>query len=409
MIKAFLYSLIALGIGAWLYMTLGDDPGYVLLSFGNWSVETTLVALVLFLFLMLIVLYGPYRLAGFLNPLGLFRGEALFGSGRRRKHAARASEEGLRLMLLGHWQDAYKMLVENAESTDSPVFNYLAAALAAWQRGDNASWKFCLEKATRQASKTGSGIKAVKALLEYRSGNVEQSLALLLALDREVPGSPYVLNMLKEIYLNLQDWEKLDALLPVLEKYRVVSSTELQQLREKTTAQRLLGVTKEKGGAQALSLIWQDVDKKLRRSERVALVYLKKLIGFANHDEALTVATKYLKHEWSDDIVLQTGFIDTSEPARLLVLLEKWLKARPNSSALMLSLGRVCLRNRRWSQAREYFESAGRLSNNTALTAEANAELARLLDHQGEHAQSAALYAKAMAQLDHQLPDLPQP
>jgi len=75
----------------------------------------------------------------------------------------------------------------------------------------------------------------------------------------------------------------------------------------------------------------------------------------------------------------------------------------------MLSLGRVCLRNRRWSQAREYFESAGRLSNNTALTAEANAELARLLDHQGEHAQSAALYAKAMAQLDHQLPDLPQP
>ena len=51
MIRIYVYSLIALAIGAWLYLVLGDDPGYVLLSFGTWSVETTLVALVLFILL----------------------------------------------------------------------------------------------------------------------------------------------------------------------------------------------------------------------------------------------------------------------------------------------------------------------------------------------------------------------
>lgn len=408
MIRAFIYILIALGIGAWLYVTLGDDPGYVLLSFGNWSVETTLVALVLFLLLALVLLYGLYRLVGFLNPLGLFRGEALFGSGRRRKQAARGSEKGLHLMLLGHWQDAYKLLVENAEHTDSPVFNYLAAALAAWQRGDNASWKFCLEKAARHSSKSSS-TRTFKALLEYRSGNVEQSLALLLALDREEPGSPFVLNMLKDIYLNLQDWEKLEGLLAALEKHRVVSQPELLKLEEQVASHRLQGVSAEKGGAEALIRHWQGLDKKLRRREPVARAYLGKLITFSQHDEALSLVTKFLKHEWSDGIVLQTGFIDSPEPARLLVLLEKWLKARPNNSALMLSLGRASLRNRMWVQARDYFEAAARMSNNTALSAEANAELARLLDHLGKHAQSAALYGKAMAQLDHKLPDLPQP
>ena len=55
MIRAFIYSLLALGIGAWLYYVLGDDPGYVLVSFDTWSVETTLVAMVLFLLLLLVV------------------------------------------------------------------------------------------------------------------------------------------------------------------------------------------------------------------------------------------------------------------------------------------------------------------------------------------------------------------
>ena len=66
MIRPFLYSLIALGLGAWLYTMLGDDPGYVLISFGTWSVESTLVALVLFLLVLLVLVIGLYKLLSFL-------------------------------------------------------------------------------------------------------------------------------------------------------------------------------------------------------------------------------------------------------------------------------------------------------------------------------------------------------
>ena len=131
MIRPFIYSLVALGVGAWLYTMLGDDPGYVLISFATWSVESTLVALVLFLLVLLVLVFGFYKLLALLNPLGLLKGDSWFGASRRRKAAAAASEDGLRLLLLGHWQDAYKLLVENAGRVDSPVFNYLAASLAA--------------------------------------------------------------------------------------------------------------------------------------------------------------------------------------------------------------------------------------------------------------------------------------
>jgi HemY protein len=409
MIKIYVYSLIALAIGAWLYLVLGDDPGYVLVSFGTWSVETTLVALVLFLMFLAVLAWGIWKLISMLNPLGLFRGDAWFSADRRRKVAAAESEEGLRLMLLGHWQDAYKLLVEHSARTDNPVFNYLAASLAAWQRSDDASWNYCLEQAARHSQKPNPGIKAVKALLEFRSGKTEQSLAILLALDKEAPGSPFVLSMLKTIYHSVNDWNKLDALLPQLEKHKVVDADELHMLREKIGGYRLLCLNTVNGRAPALQEQWDALDKKLRRSEEIVLIYIDKLLEYSRYEEALAQASIFLKHQWSDSVVLKTGYIETPEPGSLLILLEKWVKSRPTNAPLMLSLGRASLRNRLWGKAREYFESALRFSKSTPLSAEANAELARLLDHMGEHAQSASLYRKALTQLDKRLPDLPMP
>ncbi|MBT5483919.1 MAG: hypothetical protein HOH14_01375 [Gammaproteobacteria bacterium] len=409
MIRGFIYSLVALGLGAWLFTLAGDDPGYVLISFGTWSIESTFVALILFLLVLLVLIYGVYKLIGLLNPLGLLRGNSWLGASRRKSQATAASEEGLRLLLLGHWQDAYKLLVENAGKVENPVFNYLAASLAAWQRGDDASWNYCLEQASRKARKPNPGIKTLKALLEYRSGKIEQSLAILIALDKEAPGSPYVLNLIKSSYLSLQDWEKLGDLLPVLEKHKVVNPDELLQLSAKISVQGLAQVSAQTGGISALNRLWDAIDKKVRCTEEITLIYMAKLMEFSQHEEAVSVATSFLKKQWSDEVVLKSGFIDTHEPGRLLVQLENMLKARPNNCTLMLSLGRVSLRNKLWGKAREYFESCLKFSQSTSLSAEANAELARLLDHLGEHAQSASLYGKAMAQLDHKLPDLPMP
>jgi len=409
MTRAFIYSLIALGLGAWLYIMLGDDPGYVLISFGNWSVESTLVALVLFLLVLLVLVFGLYKLATLLNPFGLLRGDSWFGASRRRKAAAAASEEGMRLLLLGHWQDAYKLLVENAGRVDNPVFNYLAASLAAWQRKDDVSWKYCLEQAARKARSSNPGIKSLQALLEYRSGKIEQSLAILIALDREAPGSPYVLNLMMNCYVTLQDWDKLGALIPALEKHKVVNAPEILRLRGKIAAHSLSRITVQNGSASALQNQWQSMDKEVKRNEEMTLVYMDKLLEFSLPEDALSVALAYLNKQWSDKVVLKAGYLETSEPGNLLVNMEHWIKERPGNPALMLSLGRVSLRNKLWGKAREYFESSLRFSKSKALSAQANAELARLMDHLGEHEHSASLYRKALAQLEHRLPELPMP
>ena len=78
-----------------------------------------------------------------------------------------------------------------------------------------------------------TGIKTFHALLDLKSGKEEQSLALLLAIKKEQADSPYVLMLLKDIYISLKDWEQLSTLLPELEKHKVLSSDDLLMLKEK--------------------------------------------------------------------------------------------------------------------------------------------------------------------------------
>ena len=410
MIRLFLYLLLAMALGAGLWLFMGDDPGLVSISFRGYAVEATVATTLIVLVFFFVVGLGLYWLVKTFNPLKLFNGEFwhLFSS---RKKAMAASERGMELLLLGHWQDAYKLLVENADNVELPVFNYLAACLAAFQKNDLLARNYCLDQAQKASSgkRVNSGVRNLKAMLELRSGQVEQSLAILQSLDKEKPGSPYVLNLLKGVYLSLGDWDTLQALLPRLEKYNVLNSVELQNLRERILLHKIEGIRKENGGYPKLEALWTASDKKLKENENVVLAYLKKCIAFDQKDAALSVALTYMRRRWSDKVLLLTGHIQGSEPGTALLHLEKWLKDRPNNAPLMLTLGRVCLMNKYWGKARGYFENALRFSKQVEVTAEINAELARLYEALGEHEKSVVCYSRTMELLNHKLPVLPMP
>ncbi len=103
------------------------------------------------------------------------------------------------------------------------------------------------------------------------------------------------------------------------------------------------------------------------------------------------------------------GYIDNQDAAAQILLLEGWVKDRPKNVILMLTLGRLSLRNNLWGKAREYFEIALRFTNDVRLSAEINAELGRLLEHLGEYEKSLICYRQAMNLMDKKLPELPMP
>lgn len=406
MARLFLYIVLALLLGAGMYVVFKDDPGYVLVAFRGWTFEATLG--VAFLVLLALIFFGfsCLWLLMLLNPLKLLRRDTWRGflhSGSPED----ASAQGMQELLLGRWQEAYRLLVENAEHVGNPQANYLAAALAASGRGDELGWRYSLGQAEKKAGQHNRGIKLLKAMLAWRAGHMREAQALLQAIKRTGPESPAVLLQLKEIYARLPDWEALGNILPELEKQRLVTEDEARSLGESVHQWRLDRATRE--GLESLHAAWHAVPKSLRDSETLVHRYLQYLLQHGQDADAGNVLTHFLKHQWSDSLLRLVGWLEATDPQHLLLPLENMLKERPNNPVLMLTLGRLSLRNQLWGKARDYFDHALRSAKSPELIAEISAELARLLEHLGEEEKSLASYQHAIQMMEHKLPDLPMP
>lgn len=398
MIRFFLYSIVALGIGSALALMLSDDPGYVLVNFRGTSVEATLVTVIVSILLVIMLAMALVSLLRLLNPLHWFH---------RGGRAGARSELGLQYLLIGRWQEAYKLLVENAERVDIPDLNYLLAALAAFQRNDAVSWHWCLDQAERKARDNTHGIRSFRALLEAHAGNQDVALATLLDVHKLEPTSPFVLAQIKDIYVAQGRWDELATLVPELEKHKVIAVGELQSLSSNAYVQRL--DVAAQSGADSLRLAWHDVPKTLKHDEALVGVYSSRLLELGQDTEAGKLLTDHLKKAWSDRLVAMLGFVHVRNPQEALLMMEGWLKQHPNNPVLLLTLGRLSLRNQLWGKARDYFELGLRVTDSPELSAELNAELARLLEHLGEQERSLECYQKALVMLKQPLPDVPLP
>lgn len=401
MIRFFLYSIVALVVGGALALLMSQDPGYVLVNIRGTTIEATVATVIVSALLFVVAIRLLLFLLRVLNPLNWT------SLGWLRRAPAQGTGQGVQLLLLGRYQEAYKLLVENADRLEIPELNYLLAAVAAYQRGDSTSWHWCLDQAERAAPGKDLGLKSFRAWLDTRAGQPEQALPLLLTVLRLAPASPFVLAQIKDIYVAQGRWDELAALLPELEKHKVVEGAELQALSARAHARHLEMASQS--GADSLRTAWQALPKALKHDDRLVGLYARKLLELGQDTEAGNLLTAHLKKDWSDDLVAMLGFVHVRNPQEALATMEAWQKQHPDNAALLLTLGRLSLRNQLWGKAREYFEQGLHVARKPEHVAHLNAELARLYEQLGEHERSLDCYRKALGLSKHPLPDVPLP
>ena len=124
-------ALLALLLGVGVVALIENHPGYVLIAYGQYTVETslwvglvllTLIALLLYAAIALLrkVFSGQRSIAGWLGQ-------------RKTRRAARLTHRGLINFIEGNWERARRQLVGGAEHSEVPLLNYLIAARASFQ------------------------------------------------------------------------------------------------------------------------------------------------------------------------------------------------------------------------------------------------------------------------------------
>jgi HemY protein len=410
MMKRLLILLIAsISLALAISVIVSHDPGYVRISYGHWLIESNLVILLLSIGLLI---FSVTLLLGMKRRV-LNSGKNLsgwFGKSSQSRALAR-TEKGLVALLEGNWGTASKLLSRSANKSHKPIINYLAAAHAANELGQTKDAELMLKKAYDKAPDSEFAVGIAQAQIQFQQEQYEPCLATLLRLHKQQVHHPFVLKLLKAVYLKLEDWHNLIKLLPALQRDAKLDGKKIQSLEalawnnlfvQKTD--ELIKRSQRDDASNILASLWQSVPTPLQFDAELVETYAKQLIRLKQDRDCETLIRKVIERNWHDNLVRLYGMVEAQNLSEQLIHAEQWLKSRPNNPILLLTLGRLCLLNGLWGKAQEYFEASRRLRDDQ----ETLAELCRLNIHlkpvQTEHKDAIEALVRSL-----DLPKLPQP
>jgi len=401
--RLFFLMLIALLAGVGVVAIIETDPGYVLVSYGNYTMETSLWVGLLLLTVFTLLVYSFVRLVR-----RLLAGQSSlvnwFG-GRQAQRASRLTTRGLINYIEGNWSKSRQQLLKGVKGSETPLLNYLAAARASGSLSEPDKVREYLGAAESVDSRAVVAVEITEAQILLAGHDYEKAAAILARARRNAGKHPQVLKLLHDAYTGKRDWVNLLELLPELRRHKILPQDVLDKLERDCQIRLLSEPHTGDGGLDYLHKHWQALPANSRKDLELLQPYVQRLIEVEAFEEAEKLTSKALKHEWSDELALQFGLIRSANPTRQLAHAEAWLTQHDSSASLKLTLGRLSARNKLWGKARDYFESAYKQQRSSEVCA----ELGRLLTALGEPSVAAAYYREGLLLREANLPSLPMP
>lgn len=375
-------------LGAFLVYQMQNDSGYVLIVWGETSIEMSiwfglavLLAMLFILYVVITVIRGGFR--GVSATKQKITG---YSSGKAQQQTI----AGLIDFIEGDWSPAHKKLTRAAKKVTSPIINYLVAARCAYEMNNEQEALQLLHQAEKSASQSDLAVALTQARMQLSNQQFEQALATLARAETLNPNHTVVLSLQQQVYVALKDWKALKQCLPKFHQKKV-GSVEQRYHLEQTLYQECMADTIEKNQLAsaeekyaALQKSWDETPKHFQKDKAIVSAYVNELMALKKYDLAEEVLSRNIKNQWCDKWVEMYGLIVSTRPEQQLQNAEKWKKIESKNATLQLTLGRLCLQNKQWGRAKDFFLESLRLQPQAATYA----ELARLYRFLGDEKES---------------------
>ena len=385
--KLLFLALLVLAAAVGFTMLAQHDPGYVLLSYSEWAVETSLSVFLILIallfsasYMVLRLLFGTLHIPG---RIGYWRRH------RRMLRARRATNRGLLALAEGNWPRAERFLSRHAANSDTPLINYLGAARAAQKQSADGRRDHYLSQAFQSMPDAELAVGLTQAEVQLSSDQAEQALATLRHLKAIAPKHAYVLHLLRKIYERLESWDDLLELIPELKRQQLINAEQAEGLIHRIQRQRLKRASDRLDTLQAC---WDGMPKALHNAADLLHDYTNHLIRLGAHSEAEKHLHSYLNKQWSPELMRLYGRVKGEDPAQQLTIAEKWLKQYEHHPEQLLATARIAFYNRLWGKGRSYLEA----SISFEPRAESYCELGQLLTQLGEKEGAAECYRQGL-------------
>ena len=362
-----------------------NDHGYVLMAYNGMTFESSLWGLLLLVALAILAMMLVRGVAGMLAGMaGLVYPVS---AKARKKRASRLFHHGVTEFTKGHWKKAERLLTQAVKAGDKSLVSYLAAARAAHEAGNDEASAAYLRQADSRSPGAEMAVSLTQAQIQLSGNHLEQALATLKHLHQKHPRHVYTLKLLKEVYIRLNDWEALAKLLPKLRKFKVVDDEQFLELQQQTfqmlfeqAYQRGRNLGTGEDSTRPANRVWSEMSSAQKRDAGIIYRYAKTLSQLGAEEKAEQVLRQNLTNIYSGKMVRLYGKLKGKDIQKQLRFAETLLNARINDPDLLLSLGRLALRNELWGKAREYLEASLSLKKSVDVYNELGQLLASLDD-----------------------------
>lgn len=386
--KMIILLVLALCIATGLAYLVHEDPGYALLGYGDWSIETSLALL---LFGALVLFGALYVLLRSLSGLRRMPGRLCrWNRARKSKRSQKELVRGLIDSAEGNWRRSEKLLAKHASQSETPLLNYLSAAHAAQSQGAYDRRDEYLLKAGAALPDESHAIHLTRAKLQLAAGQFEEAVASLKQLQEQSPHNAVVLTLLMRAYQQMGDWMSLRDLLPSLRRNNEISDSEWKPVEHQVYSSLLqrIALTNNVSGLHAM---WESMPVTLQTDSEYLQLYVGHLIRLGASAQAEQPLAKALGRELNDDLVLLYSRIDI-EMDRKVRHLEDWSRKSPNHALVSGVLGGLYAQQDKWDKARTVLEHSISLKP----TAEACFLLGKLWERRGDMKKAARYYREGL-------------
>lgn len=366
--------LLLLLTGAWLAPRLLDDPGYVMIDIGRWRLEASvlvLVGAVLLGWLLLSLIFAVFRMPRRTSELW-------------RRHQL---ENGLLAMAEGDWRRAEKALTR-ASSGSRSTAGYLAAARAAQGQARLGHRDRYLEQAQPRFGRRRFITEMARARMLIEEGDLEQALGLLEPLHLKKTRHAGVLRLLLHVYQELGRWRDVRLLAPALRRAGVVDRERARSLVVLASGREL----EDASDLGALETTWSELSRATRRDAEVVRAFADRAVALGQPGLPEPELRRALGSELHAELLRAYAAADEADLPHRVDQVERWRERHPENAALLLTLGELYERARRFDDARDCLEKSIQLQP----TSRGYEILARVLDRQGRLELATQCYRNAL-------------
>ncbi len=354
MIKVLLlFALLLAGIV--LGPIVAGHQGYVLIQTDNYNIETSVTGLVIILVLAMVVLFAVEWLLRRIMRTGAHtRG---WFTGRKRRRARKQTEQALLKLAEGDYQQVEKLMSKNADHAEQPVVNYLLAAEAAQQRGDEARANQHLERAAELAGNDVIPVDITRTRLHLARNENHAARREVDRLLEVAPRHPEVLRLAEQAYIRTGAWSSLLEIIPSMAKANVGDEEHRAALEQQAWI-GLMDQARAEQGSEGLKDWWKNQSRKTRRQIPLQVAMADHLIECNDHDTAQQIIIDGLKRQYDDRLTLLIPRLKTNNPEQLEKILRQQIKTAGDRPLLWSTLGQSLMKHGEWQEASLAFRAA---------------------------------------------------